>query len=130
MDPQSEFFVPLLDRLQGSASVKNVYGDPISAAGKTVIPVARIAYGLGAGLGKAGAPAAEETGMGGGGGVRAEPLGVIEISGEGTRFISFAQRKKLAGALLLGIGIGTFLARSGMRRRLSSQGISALSASL
>ena len=38
---------PLLERLHSSASVKTIYGEPIEVAGKTLIPIAKVAYGLG-----------------------------------------------------------------------------------
>jgi hypothetical protein len=40
-----------VEHLQTSASVKTVYGAPITADGNTVIPVAKVAYGFGAGSG-------------------------------------------------------------------------------
>jgi uncharacterized spore protein YtfJ len=45
-------------------------------------------------------------GGGGGGGVRAVPLGVIEVSDQPTRFVPITDRKKLTGAILAGIGLG------------------------
>ncbi len=39
----------------GQASVKTIYGELISAHGKTIIPVAKIMYGYGAGAGTGGA---------------------------------------------------------------------------
>ena len=47
----------LSDRLHLGASVRNVFGDSVEAHGRTVIPVARIGYGFGAG-GRAGGNAA------------------------------------------------------------------------
>ena len=35
------------DHLQVGASVRNVYGDPVNIGGRTVIPIARVSYGLG-----------------------------------------------------------------------------------
>lgn len=69
----------LADRLGGSASVTAVYGEPVTADGVTVIPVARVAFGLGGGAGWGGDGGAREGG-GGGGGVDARPVGYIEIS--------------------------------------------------
>jgi uncharacterized spore protein YtfJ len=43
----------LAESLRESAAVEKVYGEPVEAHGKTIIPVARIAYGLGRGYGKA-----------------------------------------------------------------------------
>ena len=37
------------DHLQVGTSVRNVYGDPVNVGGRTVIPIARVSYGFGAG---------------------------------------------------------------------------------
>jgi len=39
----------LKESILGQASVKTIYGEPISAHGKTIIQVAKIMYGYGAG---------------------------------------------------------------------------------
>ena len=44
----------LKESILSQASVKAIYGEPISAHGKTVLPVARIIYGYGAGAGTGG----------------------------------------------------------------------------
>jgi uncharacterized spore protein YtfJ len=44
------------ERLQNSASVEAVYGDPVTAEGKTIIPVAKIRYGFGGGGGSGESP--------------------------------------------------------------------------
>jgi uncharacterized spore protein YtfJ len=106
----------LKESILGQASVKAIYGEPVSAHGKTVIPVAKIMYGYGAGAGTGGVGDASARGEGGGGGglVRAIPAGVIEISDQQTRFVPISDRKKLAGAVLAGIVFGMWL---GWRRR-------------
>jgi uncharacterized spore protein YtfJ len=106
----------LKDSILSQASVKAIYGDPITAHGKTVIPVAKIIYGYGAGAGTGGVgdSSARGEGGGGGGGVRAMPVGVIEVSDQPTRFVPITSRKRLAGAVLAGIGLGMLL---GWRRR-------------
>ena len=112
--------LPLLQSLKESilsqASVKAIYGEPISSHGKTVVPVAKIMnfYGAGAGTGGVGNTSARGEGGGGGGGVRVVPVGVIEISDQLTRFVPITDRKKLTGAVLAGIGFGMWL---GWRRR-------------
>lgn len=102
----------LKEGILGQASVKTIYGDAISAQGKTIIPVAKVMYGYGAGAGTAGVgeSSARSEGGGGGGGVRVIPLGVIEISEQQTRFVPISDRRKLAGTLLAGIGLGLLLA--------------------
>ncbi len=106
----------LKESILSQASVKAVYGEPISAHGKTVVPVAKIMYGYGAGAGTGGVgdSSAQGEGGGGGGGVRAIPVGVIEISDQQTRFVPITDRKMLTGAVLAGIGFGMWL---GWRRR-------------
>jgi uncharacterized spore protein YtfJ len=107
--------LPLLQSLKesvlGQASVKTIYGEPISAQGKTIIPVAKIMYGYGAGAGSGGVgdTSARGEGGGGGGGVRAVPVGVIEVSDQQTRFVPITDRRKLTSAVLAGIGIGMWL---------------------
>jgi len=99
-----------------TANVKAVYGEPITAQGKTVIPVAKIIYGYGggAGTGGVGNSGARSEGGGGGGGARAIPVGVVEVSDQQTRFVPINDRRKLAGAAVMGIGLGLWLGR---RRR-------------
>src|SRR5437660_6467332 len=107
----------LKDGILGQASVKAIYGEPIVAQGKTIIPVARIVYGYGAGAGTGGVgdTSAKGEGGGGGGGVRAVPVGVIEVSDQPTRFVPISDRKKLTGAVLVGLALGMLMSRG--RRR-------------
>ncbi len=122
-----ELIESAVDHLRTSASVKTVYGEPVVVDGKTIIPVAKVAYGFGGGTGtkKAPGPAAEEgkepaggaSGEGAGGGVAAKPVGVVEITGEETKFVPFSQTKKLAivAAIASGLalGLGLLLGRRG-----------------
>jgi uncharacterized spore protein YtfJ len=76
------------------AGAKAVYGEPVSVGGKTVLPVAQIRYGFGSG-GKGNGR------RGGGGGLIAKPLGVVEITQSETRFIpifSSRSRSAMSGA--------------------------------
>jgi uncharacterized spore protein YtfJ len=106
----------LKESILSQANVKAIYGEPIAAHGKTVIPVAKIMYGYGAGAGTGGVgeTSARGEGGGGGGGVRAVPVGVIEVSDQQTCFVPITDRKRLAGAVLAGIGLGMLI---GWRRR-------------
>lgn len=99
-----------------NASVNNVYGAPIHSGEKTIIPVARIAYGFGGGFGhgiKDRTPVAESDffveeqpskgeGAGGGGGIYAKPKGVYEITPNATRFIPANSAKVLVAGVALG----------------------------
>jgi uncharacterized spore protein YtfJ len=92
----------LIEPLSKSASVRSVYGEAFTVNGKTIIPVARIAYGFGSGSGK--------DGEGGGGGAYGEPVGILEVTDAGTRFIALSEKRKLAAAALAGFCLGAFCA--------------------
>lgn len=103
------------DRLQAGASVRNVYGDPVELDGRTVIPVARISYGFGAGGrasgGKGGGSEPRGSGAGAGAGVSARPLGVLEIAAGRTRFIPIVHPARLGVSLAIGFLVGLVLGR-------------------
>jgi uncharacterized spore protein YtfJ len=106
------------ETLGSTATVKSVFGEPIHVNGKTVVPVAKVAYGFGGGFG-AGKDKAhadrEGEGGGGGGGVRAFPAGALEITDNGTRFVPFIDVGHLLVAVIAGgvLGAVTF----GRRRK-------------
>jgi len=113
-----------VEHLRTSASVKTVYGEPVIHDGKTIIPVAKVAYGFGGGSGKQPGPAGEGKGEaaetaaeGAGGGVAAKPIGVVEIGGGETKFVSFGQTKRLAWVAAIGSGLGLLLGLMLGRRR-------------
>ena len=99
----------IAERVQTTASVKAVYGDPITAEGKTIIPVARVRYGFGGGGGsQVSDPGAEDgddprqnMGGGGGGGVEVTPVGMIEITEGETRYVSFEEARRIIKAVVL-----------------------------
>jgi uncharacterized spore protein YtfJ len=114
----TELLQQIGDTLGSTATVKSVFGEPIHANGKTVVPVAKVAYGFGGGFGsgKGGPPADQQgEGGGGGGGVRAYPAGALEITDKGTRFVPFVDLTWLGAAFAAGVVLsGLLLAR---RRR-------------
>ena len=119
--------------LRERLSVTTVYGDPVTAEGITIIPVSKVSFAFGgggvaprgvsdetlAGNGDASVNAGSGSGMGGGGMV--EPLGYIEISKAGSRWVPlepprsevFLRLLAIAPALLP-VGKG----RGGLLRRL------------
>jgi uncharacterized spore protein YtfJ len=117
LDPK-EILTTLADRFSTTGKVQSVFGEPIEAHGRTIIPVARVQYGLGAGGGGENKSNAEGTagGAGGGGGVKVTPIGVIEVSDAGTHFIRFFDPKMTARLVVGGIIIG-FLLRRALRLR-------------
>jgi uncharacterized spore protein YtfJ len=106
------------ETLGSTATVKSVFGEPIHVNGKTVLPVAKVAYGFGGGFGIGNDSAHTDRqgeGGGGGGGVRAFPAGALEITDNGTRFVPFIDIGQLLVAFIAGgvLGAVTF----GRRRK-------------
>ncbi|MBC7925699.1 MAG: hypothetical protein H7039_08585 [Bryobacteraceae bacterium] len=115
-----ELLKTLGEGLQSNATVKNVFGEPVTAGNRTIIPVARVSYAFGGGGGtqdRAQSPErdADQTAAGGGGGGRlsAMPAGVIELSPEGTRFISFNDWRRLFPVVAISLSVGFLV---GVRR--------------
>ena len=79
-----QVFRTVVDRMQGA---RLCYGDPVTAGGRTVIPVARVSARGGLGFG-AGSGEGEGEGGGGGGRLSATPVGFIEVTADGTRFVA------------------------------------------
>jgi uncharacterized spore protein YtfJ len=117
-------FAPIAELIERSVSIRHVYGDAVHHGDTTVIPVASVAVGFGAGGGRGpgvmrsaptGPPDPETRGdaegAGGGGGVRMTPAGVLEIGPNGTRFIRFHPLAPLFGIGAIGLGIGWLLGR-------------------
>jgi uncharacterized spore protein YtfJ len=123
------FLENLPTRLGQTATVKNVYGEPVVAGDKIIIPVAQIMYGFGGGYGQGQKPKKFQSqenisvqsdekknsgeGLGGGGGIVAKPKGVYEISSKCTKFIPANNTRLLIAMLLTG-----FVIRGLMQHRL------------
>lgn len=115
-----DVFHSITERLQGAANVKTIYGDPIESGDKKIVPVAKVAFGFGAGAGSRGGAATEASksgeGGGGGGGCYVKPVGVIEITGTSTRFVSFNQAPKIAAGVAAGLALGYLMGKCRRRR--------------
>jgi len=124
-------FEPIANLLERSLNIRHVYGEPVQHGDVTVIPIAQIAYGFGAGggrgpgrVGKSGSregrgepdAASDAQGAGGGGGVRMTPVGALEIGPQGAHFIHFHRLRPSLAAGALGLVVGWLLARRGRLR--------------
>lgn len=78
-------FSKLVEALGGTASAQAVFGAPVERDGVTIVPVARVRYGVGGGGGrgpgrrKRDIGNGEQVGYGQGGGLQAAPVGYIEL---------------------------------------------------
>jgi uncharacterized spore protein YtfJ len=120
-----ESFRGIIEAIRDHAGVETAFGEPIEREGRTVIPVARVAYGFGGGFGEGAEVEADEevdepaevggSGGGGGGGAMTRPLGAIEVTDHETRFVPLGNRRRslvVAGlAFVFGLLLGRSLAR-------------------
>jgi uncharacterized spore protein YtfJ len=90
------------------ATVKTIYGEPISAEGKVIVPVAAIRYGFGGGSGRS--EKDNQEGGGGGGGFIGKPLGVVEVTQQQTRFIPIRPDWIIVVAFGIGVALGFLIA--------------------
>lgn len=109
-----------LGALKDAATVERVFGEPQTFADRMVIPVAEVRTGLGFGFrmgkpqrGAEGAQSGggngekpEGEGAGGGGGAMSRPVGVVEVTSQGTTFIPIKTPVSPLAYILLGIGFG------------------------
>ncbi len=120
MDQAQEILQSIAERFATTATVKQVFGEAIQANGRTIVPVARVEYRLGGGWGggeqqeNSSSPPRKGGGGGGGGQVTAYPVGALEVSDAGVRFIHFFDALQTAKAIAGGLVV--FLV---MRRLLS-----------
>ena len=112
-----ELFKSIGDRFQTTASVKSIYGEPITAEGKTIIPVAKVRYGFGGGGGTAATDSSsgdgerplQSEGGGAGGGIEVIPVGFIEVTPDETRYVSFENTRRIVKAITLVSLLGVFV---------------------
>jgi len=108
----------IVERLQRSANVQTVFGDPIEHGDRAVVPVARVGFGFGGGVGRGATDggATDESepsgeGGGGGGGAAARPVAALEITDDGTRFVRFSKQRRSLALLVVGAVVGVLLGR-------------------
>jgi uncharacterized spore protein YtfJ len=104
------------ERLASTATVERLYGSPVEREGVTVIPVARVRYGFGAGTSRE----EDEEELGGGGGVQATPIGFIVMEGEHAEFRQIRDR---AGESL---GVAAIVAAAGLGLWFGLRGFAAV----
>lgn len=132
---EDNFLETLATSLNQSATVKNVFGEPIRAGDKVIIPVAQVMLGMGGGHGhskqknkqlclpdpsrttSSDRPETPAEGAGGGGGMRVIAKGVFEITPKRTRFIPVYGAKEIVIGLAAGFLFGRLAISRLMRKR-------------
>lgn len=100
----------LTQQMAPNATTHTVFGEPIERDGVTVIPVAKVRWGVGGGSGVGANQNThrEGEGEGGGGGMMATPVGYIEIAGGQAQFRRIVDPAAMWPVLLVG-GIAGWL---------------------
>lgn len=130
MEGQDQSF-QLIERLFTVAQPGAVFGEPVSAAGRTIITASEVyvgmgvGFGFGAGSGPAEGEEAEESegeqasgmggGGGGGGGASGRPVAVVDVSDEGVQIEPVVDATKIALAFFTALG-SMFFMLTRMRR--------------
>lgn len=91
---KSSPLLPIFEKFSKVRDVSLVYGDPIEMQGRTIIPVAKVKYSVGAGAGggygsehkDAASPGSEQVGggqgEGAGGAFQVKPVGIYDVTAE------------------------------------------------
>ena len=101
----------ILDRVKNAARVELVYGESREVHGKTLIPIALVAYIFGGGEGSGTGPHHNgsgeiSAGIGGGGGgmVRVYPVSVLEVTEYETRMVPILDWTRIITTGLTAVG--------------------------
>jgi len=107
--PRKPSFVErVAEKMGAHASAKAVYADPVEHDGVTIIPVAKLRWGFGGGIGRK----KGKRGQGGGGGMQAAPLGYIEMKEGRTEYKPIRDPITLVPILAVGSLAGWVILRA------------------
>jgi uncharacterized spore protein YtfJ len=103
MEAQIQQLLDALADLRKRANVNAVFGKPVAAEGRFVIPVAEVAYAFEVGVEEEAVADGTEGGGGGSGGMDVRPVAVVEVTPDNTWVKPIIDEQKLAfaGALLV-----------------------------
>lgn len=108
--PVDDLMNTISESIKLSTSTGAIFGDPIKIGMKTIIPVARLKMGYGAGgCGKESEDKCGCSGSGGGGGAMLKPVAVVEIKDEETKVIPVVDVTKIVLSFLVYAGITTWM---------------------
>jgi uncharacterized spore protein YtfJ len=112
-DLQQRHVLELVERARETMTVQRVYGEPIERDGTIVIPAASIVGGGGGGTGIQ----ADQSGTGGGFGVRARPVGAFVIRAGEVQWVPVVDHERQAMIAAIVAGLMLLTVRSRRRRR-------------
>lgn len=90
----------IVEELEHMIETKTIIGEPITAAGKTVIPITKVSFGFGGAGGLCGAGGADKGSGGGGAGAKVEPVAFLVISEDDVKLISIGGKDDVVTTIL------------------------------
>jgi uncharacterized spore protein YtfJ len=112
----------LADRIERTANVKAVFGEPMGEGPDMVIPVARVTVRGGGGGGTGDMPEGEGpgkkgkgSGMGLGLNVMTSPVGYIKRTTEGATFVPVIDKNRMMLAAAVVAGVGLLVIKTGFK---------------
>jgi uncharacterized spore protein YtfJ len=103
----------ILEQARDQLTVRRVFGEPIERDGVTIVPVARLRGGGGAGRGTEG----DRDGWGGGWGATARPVGAYVIKGDSVTFQPAIDVNRIVLGGQIAFIVAMLVLRSILRRR-------------
>ena len=93
------------EKFDSGAKASTIFGAPVTAGDITIVPVGRVWQAVAGGGG--GSTGDTDADGGAAGALRVRPVGFVEVSPAGSRFVEFSHWKKMAafGAIALGLGL-------------------------
>lgn len=98
--PAQQRVQEMIEQFQDQLQARSLFGEPIESKGKTLIPVARIGMGS---RSIGGNSKLTRWLQAAGVGLRAKPMGFLEVSGQRTRFIRLRERREIWIGLALAL---------------------------
>ncbi len=83
-----ELMREVVEQLEKLITTKTIVGEPITMAGKTVVPISKVSFGFGSGGGEGKRDEDSGFGGGGGGGAKIEPVAFLVISEDEVQLLS------------------------------------------
>lgn len=118
----------VIGKVLGQAEAEMIFGEPVERGDCTVVTVGRVSsrYGFGGGSGEGpaderGEPSGGGGGGGGGGALDVKPIGYIEITSSGSRFVPITDSSAIAIRAVTMGGIAMILFVLGLFRVIRSR---------
>jgi len=83
-----ELMKEVVEQLEKLITTRTIVGEPITMAGKTVIPISKVSFGFGSAGGEGKRDEESGFGGGGGGGAKIEPVTFLVISEDEVKLLS------------------------------------------